>query len=417
MIMKCKLLFLFINLFIFETIKYLYHRDINKSFINFVETLAKFNIFYIKLFQSIGTNTKIFNSVQREYLLKYLDNVPYVSSNIEYQIIHDIIQVGKKNSNLILDTYKLKIINSGIIAIVYKTTMLNKDVVIKIKRKNIDTMVYAAVDEVEFIIYLLSFIPSLKYFYLKDLFFECKLLLLNQLDFNMEICNFKNFYNNNSNTDYIKIPYVYDKFTLKNENIIVMEYLPGCKFCNLQENDKIDYSKLIAKFSLKSLFFDRVFHADLHGGNIIFMKENNNKKLGIIDFGIIGSITREEQNIYYKFINEIFINNNYKNAATIILEQITIPINNDIYIVVDSKCSDQIEDIMEKKINCENDIDFYNCYKLNIILGKYNLKLSPYFCKLQYSIGTSCSLFLNLSNNEPFFNNISEMCKNLLEYI
>ena len=189
MIIKCKLLFLSVSIFLIESIKYLYHKDKDIAFINFVEILSKFNIFYIKLFQSIGTNTKIFNNVQREYLLQYLDYVPCSTTNIQYNIMRDIIEVGNQNGELILDTSNLCYINSGMIAIVYKTTMLNNDVVLKIKKKNINKKVYAALEEVELIINLLSFLPYFEFFYLKDLFLESKILLRNQLDFNMEIIN------------------------------------------------------------------------------------------------------------------------------------------------------------------------------------------------------------------------------------
>ena len=412
MIIKCKLLFLSVSIFLIESIKYLYHKDKDIAFINFVEILSKFNIFYIKLFQSIGTNTKIFNNVQREYLLQYLDYVPCSTTNIQYNIMRDIIEVGNQNGELILDTSNLCYINSGMIAIVYKTTMLNNDVVLKIKKKNINKKVYAALEEVELIINLLSFLPYFEFFYLKDLFLESKILLRNQLDFNMEISNLKNFYNNNKNTDYVKIPYVYDKFTLKNSNMIVMEYLNGTGFNKLEEKNKVDYSKLIAKFSLKSLLFNRIFHADLHGGNIIFMEENNNKKLGIIDFGVVGNITREEQDIYYNFINELFINNDYKTAAGMIGKFTTKIYKNKISII-ETNSFDEIEVIIKEGTRYGTDLDFYNSYNINKALKKCNFKLSPSFYKLQYSIGTGYSVCMNLSTNEPFLNNISDACKDL----
>ena len=147
------------------------------------------------------------------------------------------------------------------------------------------------------------------------------------------------------------------------------------------------------------------------------MEENNNKKLGIIDFGIVGNITREEQNIYYKFMSEIFVNKNYKNAAIIIIGQITTPIDKEYLNIIDTNCSDQIENIIQEGTSYGKDLDFYNCYKLNEVLAKCNLKLSPLFYKLQYSVGTCYSICINLSIDKPFLNNISEMCKDLLEFV
>ena len=153
--LRAKLLFLSVKLFFLESIKYLHHRDINKSFINFIEALSKYNIFYIKLFQSIGTNTKLFNTIQREYLLKYLDNVPYDSINIEENIISDIKMIGEVDHNLLVNIDTLEYINSGLIAVVYKTKMSDKDIILKVKKRNIDNLVYSAIDEFELIINLL----------------------------------------------------------------------------------------------------------------------------------------------------------------------------------------------------------------------------------------------------------------------
>ena len=414
--LRAKLLFLSVKLFFLESIKYLHHRDINKSFINFIEALSKYNIFYIKLFQSIGTNTKLFNTIQREYLLKYLDNVPYDSINIEENIISDIKMIGEVDHNLLVNIDTLEYINSGLIAVVYKTKMSDKDIILKVKKRNIDNLVYSAIDEFELIINLLSKIPKLYFFYLKDIFLQSKKLLLSQLNFNNEIYNIKTFYNNNETTEYVKIPFVYDSFTNQNSNIIVMEYLNGVKFINLESINKIEYSKLITKFSLKSLLFNRIFHADLHAGNIIFMEENKNKKLGIIDFGIVGNISREEQNTCYKFISEIFIHNDYKKATKILIEEITKNIDNKNILNIDNNCYDEIKIILEKQIKHTKDLDLYSCYELNKVLYKYNLKLLECFYKLQYSIGTCYSICINLSGDEPFLNNISDMCKDLLEF-
>ena len=406
MMKNYKLLFLSIYVCIFETIKYLYHGNKNKSFINCIETLAKYNIFYVKLFQSIGTNTKLFNNEQCNYMLKFLDNVPYNKCDEDDEVIADIIDVSINNDKFkSINTITIHNINCGMIAIVYKTTMQDnnmndKDIIIKVKKKGIDNKVRSALDETEVIIDILNILPFFKFlqfFYLKDIFVESKKLLLDQLDFNNEICNLKKFYNSNKNTDYVTIPEVYDSFTNKNSNVIVMDYINGVKFCDLEEINKPVYSKLIAKFSFKSLLFDGLFHADLHGGNIIFIDQ---EKIGIIDFGIVGNITREEQDIYYKFLKELFINKNYNHAASIIISQYTIQINEDNFDmskIINIDIFNKIEEIIKLSTNYGEELDFYNFYSINEVLANNNLKLSSSFYKIQYSIGTSYSLCSNLS--------------------
>jgi len=425
MIKKYKLLFLSSYLMVKESIKYLYHRNKDKAFINFVETLANSNIFYVKLFQSLGTNTRLFTNIQREYLLKYLDKVPYHKNDVNSSMVDDIIKIGKDNSNLLIDPLSLEQINSGIIAIVYKTKMNKKDIIIKIKKNNIDKTVCSALDEVELILYLLNLIPSLKYYYLMDMFLESKTLLIKQLDFNQEIINQNNFYDNNKHTDYVVIPQVYDIFTETNDNIIVMEYLDGKPFDMIKEKNKKEYSKLIAKFSLKSILFNRLLHSDLHGGNIIFMENDNIKQLGIIDFGIVGYTTKEVQNIYYNFMKSLFVEKDCKKTANLIVDSITVPVvvspprpplNNELNcgIYKEQKHIAELEELLKNLINLENELDMYNSYNINKILSKIDLKLAPFLYILLYSIASCYSLCTNLSDDENFLKNINNICKDLL---
>ena len=415
--MKYRLLFLSIYTLTIEVIKYFYHKNIDTLFINYIETLAKKNIFYIKLFQSIASNTYFFSEVQISYLLQYLDNVPYDKIEIDDKVFNDITSLGISNKEFLIDIETLKPINSGMIAIVYKSKMGENDIIVKIKKVDIDKKVYNALDEFEVIINILNAIPFFKYYYLKELFCESKKILLNQLDFDNELKNLNSFYQNNRHTDYLIIPYAYDIFTNKNSNMIVMNYLHGKKFNEIIESDKLEYSNLIVKFSLKSILFNRLFHADLHGGNIIFMKKENIKQIGIIDFGIAGTISQEEQNICYNFIKEIFIQKDFEAATNTLLRDITIYIQKNVINITDNNVFNKIKRLLENSFSNNNDVDIIISAKVNKILIESNMKLSPLFYKLQYSISSSYSLCINLSGKELFLTNINNICEKLIDFI
>ena len=66
---------------------------------------------------------------------------------------------------------------------------------------------------------------------------------------------------------------------------------------------------------------------DLHQGNILFQKtddEDNPYKLGIIDYGIMGYITKEQQNNFYNFFM-IVSDKKYDECAKFTLEQFVEP--------------------------------------------------------------------------------------------
>lgn len=98
-----------------------------------------------------------------------------------------------------------------------------------------------------------------------------------------------------------------------------MERIVGKTIYEVEHEDKDIYAKLLAQFNFKSVYYDAVYHGDIHPGNIFFIKElksesdcnsddddddcddddsNEEKKsmynyrIGLIDFGIIGVLKK-----------------------------------------------------------------------------------------------------------------------------
>jgi ubiquinone biosynthesis protein len=388
---------------------FLFTFDKNRLLIDFVETLSKDNIFYIKIFQGIGSNTNIFNEKQSEYLKKFLDKVPYKISELYDELNEELNKVGEKNEELKIDLDTLEIINSGIIGIVYKAKMNNKTIVIKVIKNNIRKKIYDALNEYEKIIKVLKYFSLFKFYYIDDIFYSNKELLLKQLDFMFEVENMKIFYENNKHTDYIEIPYVYEEFTKNNNKIIVMDYLDGKKLNEIEEEDKDNYLEQLVNFSFKSILFNRTFHCDLHPGNIIFL--DNPKRLGIIDYGIIGEITKEEQENIYKFFNEIFKNKNYKEGSKILINTCSKVINDDTYVKYNEDTIQKLAELTNNLVNDKINLDANFIYKVNKVLYKENLKLAEFFCKIELSFGISDSVCKQLLKNS----NLIHIARNMFE--
>lgn len=388
---------------------FLFTFDKNRLLIDFVETLSKDNIFYIKIFQGIGSNTNIFNEKQSEYLKKFLDKVPYKISELYDELNEELNKVGEKNEELKIDLDTLEIINSGIIGIVYKAKMNDKTIVIKVIKNNIRNKIYDALYEYEKIIKVLKYFSLFKFYYIDDIFYSNKELLLKQLDFMFEVENMKIFYENNKNTDYIEIPYVYEEFTKNNNKIIVMDYLDGKKLNEIEEDDKDNYLEQLVNFSFKSILFNRTFHCDLHPGNIIFL--DNPKRLGIIDYGIIGDITKEEQANIYNFFSEIFKNKNYEEGSKILINTCSKVINQDTYIKYNEDTVKKLAKLTNDLVNDKLNLDANFIYEINKVLYKENLKLAEFFCKIELSFGISDSVCKQLLNNS----NLIHIATNMFE--
>ena len=225
-----------------------------------------------------------------------------------------------------------------------------------------------------------------------------------------EVENMKIFYENNKNTDYIEIPYVYEEFTKNNNKIIVMDYLEGKKLNEIEEDDKDNYLEQLVNFSFKSILFNRTFHCDLHPGNIIFL--DNPKRLGIIDYGIVGDITKEEQANIYNFFSEIFKNKNYEEGSKILINTCSKVINQDTYIKYNKDTVKKLAKLTNDLVNDKLNLDANFIYEINKVLYKENLKLAEFFCKIELSFGISDSVCKQLLNNSNLIHIAIKMFEN-----
>ena len=132
-------------------------------------------------------------------------------------------------------------------------------------------------------------------------------------------------YNNFKYIENIVIPKTYPDFTSADNRIIVMDYLEGKTIHEVDPSDKYEYGRILARYSMKSVLYDRLYHNDLHAGNIFFMEDNDEKKIGIIDFGATGTMTRHQQNIFYDFFKQGALEKNYECAAETLLKELVFP--------------------------------------------------------------------------------------------
>ena len=100
---------------------------------NITLKLSKINILYVKIFQAIALNNNFIDEKSNNYFLKYTDNAPYVTSDIDYKTLFKLI----KEYNLKMEN-NYSPINSGMISLVFKATKLNTNetIIIKMKRNN-----------------------------------------------------------------------------------------------------------------------------------------------------------------------------------------------------------------------------------------------------------------------------------------
>ena len=292
-----KIIYVIIYSYILVTI---YNESQDSILSTTMDSLIKINPLFIKYLQALAGQTDLRIPGLEAKLIMYTNNVPYTDKDID-----NSFRINLESNNIRVEKTP---INSGLLGLVYKgyDTNNNRNIIVKVKRNNIDKVIKNALDELYFILTILNKISYLSALNLIKNFEEKKVLITQQLDYSNEVENIKLFATKYKNMVDIVIPDVYEEYTKRNINIIVMEYIKGNTLAEVDINDKQKYCEIIAKYGIKAIFYDGIYHADFHPGNVLFQKNGDDYKLVLLDFGIIGQLSRENQNHLYEFFVSMF---------------------------------------------------------------------------------------------------------------
>lgn len=405
-----------------EYIAYLFHKNAEKTVVSIAEQLAQINIVYVKFVQAISASTGIIDNNVKQRLAQYADNVPYKKEDLDFTFLRELQENG-------IFLKSSKPINAGLIAVVFKASDKDGNMyAVKVKRRNIYQTMMNSVREIEWIIDKLMDYELFRKINIKQHFKRNRHILFEQMDFENEVEHIKTFGKNFENIDYVIIPNVYEEYTKKNENIIVMDFIEGMKLNDVKSEDKIHYCKAVAKFGLKSMFFDSVYHGDMHQGNIFFILDeketiddatdneiNNKYKLGIIDFGIIGKLSRENQNKFYEFL-QLLYSEKFDDTAEYAYNNMIIPedkkrnLDEETKTLILKAISKIMENSMREKFTSTKDV-----YDMNCMLSNYELELDAFFSDAQLALIVTNTLCNNLASESESMNFMDIYGKEFME--
>lgn len=280
-----------------------------KNYDSFIDRLtyklASINILYVKMFQAFALNNSLIDDKTNNKLLKFTDNAPWTAQDLNYDTLFKL----EDEYNIVFRD-GLEPINSGMISLVFKGYKKTSEIVIiKIKRKNIEEKLDDAIEKLLFFIYVLSFLPIVNKYQLPQLVNKNINIIRQQTNFHTEIQNMAKIKHNCRGLKYIQIPSANADVTKKYPNVIFMDYINGVPINKVLETDYEIFAKQVLKFGLVTTLIHGVSHGDLHSGNVLFIKDENDEKykykVGVLDFGIIYEADPDFKQALLEFASEM----------------------------------------------------------------------------------------------------------------
>ena len=271
---------------------------------------------------------QVFSQQIRILPMKYIVELRKLQDGVraDYTKISEINEVFRSETGLSLEDVFVHFDEtptaSASLAQVHRAVLKNGAVVaVKIKKRNVDKIIKNDIDVLYFIVRAVKD-AARELLYIdnaEDIFKEFSKSIIAELDFMAEAGYTEKIKKTNMDGDTVEIPGIYWEYSTK--NILVEDFIDGVKVSDMDELarkgiDKQAVLKIFLNHFFKQIFIIGYFNADPHPGNVFVI---SNEKIGIIDFGSIGILTKDLRKKILKYFMEFF-DGDYEGAASTFIE-------------------------------------------------------------------------------------------------
>lgn len=261
------------------------------------QMLVRLGPSFIKAGQVLANRPDVVRADYMQELTILQDDVPAFPNAEAFQIIET--QLGAP-----IDTVFSQISPDPIAAAslgqVYKATLREsgEEVAVKVQRPGIEPIIY---QDLVLFRWMAGFLND---YAMKNLGTGAQLVLdefgqklLEELDYQQEMRNLIDFYNNYLDDPYVKIPKVYPKFCTS--KVLVMEWITGVRCTDPQgiRDAGIDIDEFIRVgviSGLRQLLEFGLFHGDPHPGNLFAMQDG---RIAYVDFGNVAQLSNRNKQV------------------------------------------------------------------------------------------------------------------------
>lgn len=282
---------------------------------------------FVKFGQMLSTRPDLLPDDIAEELSKLQDRVPPFPGAMARDIIE---QAYGHPIETLLDEFNETPMASASIAQVHEARLKDgSEVIVKVVRPNIQKTIRSDIALMYIIADLAQrYWPESRRLRPVEVVSEYEKTIFDELDLLREAANATQIRSNFANTGLLYIPEIHWDYCRK--NVLVMERIYGIPVNDAERlkaegTDMRRLSELGVEIFFTQVFRHNFFHADMHPGNIfVNIEDPANPQYLAVDFGIVGSLSVEDQR-YLAENFHAFFNRDYQRVAELHVESGWVP--------------------------------------------------------------------------------------------
>lgn len=279
------------------------------------QTFERLGTTYIKLGQFIASSPSIFPDDYVEEFQLCLDKTTPVPFHVMKRVMEK--ELGKSLETIFAEFDPVPLASASIAQVYAAKLVTGEDVVVKVQKPGVEDILLTDLNFLYVGARILEyFVPNLSMASLSAIVDEIQKGMLAECDFFQEAANIEAFqkFLKETGNDQATAPKVFKQASTM--RVLTMERFYGVPFTDLDSIQHIvedPEAVLITAMNtwFASLMFCESFHADVHAGNLLVLRDG---RIGFIDFGIVGRIRPQTWESMSKFIWAIG-QENYKEMA------------------------------------------------------------------------------------------------------
>nr|WP_163500992.1 ubiquinone biosynthesis regulatory protein kinase UbiB [Halomonas socia] len=272
---------------------------------------------FVKFGQMLSTRRDLLPPDIADELKRLQDQVPPFPGDAAVALVEDELEMSLAEAFASFDTTPLA---SASIAQVHAARLHGgEDVVVKIIRPAIDRVMRQDMALMYRVARVLARVPEARRLRPVEVVRDYEATLFDELDLHKEAANTSQLKRNFKDSPLLYVPAIH--WSLTRTRVMVQERIHGVPVAELGalEAQGTDLKKLAERgveIFFTQVFRDNFFHADMHPGNIFVARgDPQDPQYIAIDCGIVGSLTREDQDYLARNLLAFFHQDYYEVAA------------------------------------------------------------------------------------------------------